>query len=139
MIADPSKFLIDNCISGILCLQSASWYNGLSVFPSVPLMVYSECDIKIETQFLYIYPVEKFDYRYTIKIRDSLYVTNPARTVIDLILQDGEEQFIFESLEDYLNEYSVQELYEVADVYNARALLDLKISEMDDFFNDFRE
>lgn len=146
MNVDTSAFLINYCLSGIVCLGSASAYHGMSVYPSCPVAVYTEYDKHILTNHIEIIPVKKLDLRFTESIRKGLLVTDPIRTTIDLINSNKDEEFIYETLETYLDDYTKGEnsegynkLFKVAEIYNATEKLKYRIATMEEFFDDFNE
>ena len=64
--------------------------------------------------------------------KTGLYYTNPQRTICDLIVYDIDDLTILESLDDYLVNYSRDELIKYSNKYNVYEKLSSLIKEIDD-------
>lgn len=132
MLRIPNKVVLDNISEGILCCEYASSILGLSTFPKNLITYFKDIHKDVSTQYFYVYRQDPLDYRYTIKIRDGLYITNYERTICDLISNECEYKLIEQSIEVYGLEFeSFDELFKVAEEYKVLDKLKTIIEEME--------
>jgi len=122
--------------SGLIGLESASAYFGLCSAPPNPLLIYTTFYPKIETEFIITIPTEKVDYTDTIHLGYDLYVTDPYRTIYDMILYKTTGRFLYESLDrfGYLFDYS--RLVEYMNSHNLGSLFEEIEKEKHRYFED---
>ena len=127
-----NKVVLNNLNNAILCCEYASSLLNLSTFSKKLITFFAEIKEEISTNFFYVYPSTKLDYRYTLKVREGLYITNPERTICDMIVNECEYRLIEQSLEKYiLTNENIDELLSVAKVYNVFDDLELMLQELD--------
>jgi hypothetical protein len=102
-------------IKGIICLESASCYWGLSMYPPLPIKIYTTYKNQLVSKTIFTVPVKYMEYENAIELGDRLYVTDRERTVIDLILRNGSEEFKFDSLSSYIRRFGLMKLVEYVD------------------------
>ena len=122
--------------SGIICLESASCYHGLSTAPPNPLLIYTTFEPKIETEFLTTIPVSEIDYTDTIHLGYKLYVTDPYRTVYDMIKYNTTGRFLYESLDRFGALYNYLQLIDYMNKHNLGQVFKQIEKEKDMYFED---
>lgn len=128
-------------IEGVLGCEYATGKHALSTYPPTTLILLSTSRVKIQnSKVLETIPVVEEDYSYCTSITKKLFITNPERTICDMIRFNREERFLYESLERYLRRNSnLSNLYSVADHYLLRNKLDKHILELPFWMADFYE
>lgn len=114
-----------------LCLFSALCYwnlgNGVGQRP----MFFSNRFSVETTEYEIFKCVNGFD-DFVKDEKTGLYYTNPQRTICDLIVYDIDDLTILEALDDYLVDYSRDELIEYSKKYNVYEKLSSFLKEIDD-------
>jgi len=115
-------------IKGILCLDFALGYHGLSTFSYMEFPCYfmalpNTTEKYISSNISYQL-VSKLDMRNIIKIKDGIFVTNPERTLCDMIKYDRHEYHLLEALDavyqDDVDSVDKSLLESLVDEYNIR-------------------
>ena len=120
----PIGFIKDvGLLSGIISHDSATFIHNLSTFPEAPVVRFCEYPPKRQPRrYRFVKPHDPSRlYEETIHLGGDLYVTSPKRTIVDMVAARGTEEFIYQSIETYLDEYgSAEDLLEYADTYGVR-------------------
>ena len=123
--------------SGIICLGSASYYHGISNYPPNPLLIYSTYPKLLNCGYNVFIPVDKLDYSHTIHLNYNLFVTDPERTVCDLVerMSASTEELCYESIDGYCGRFDIDKLIEYAEQRNLREKIEYMIGNVDAFFD----
>jgi len=119
--------------SGIVGLGSATFYHRMSSAPPSPLHIFCECEKVLRCGYVVLYPVEKVDYDNTIHIKNDLYVTNPERTICDMIEFHWDERILYESVERYHLKFDVGKLFRYAETRSLRDSLQYYFDTVDEY------
>lgn len=121
-------------LTGVIGLESATYYHNLSTFGSAPYIRLADKKITGTSNYPFVYLPQSRPLTEDIElIADSLWVTNKERTICDLLLYDPNSEFLFQSLEDYLAYHGVEkDLMEYAIKYNCEKQLTLALSELEE-------
>ena len=87
--------------SGIICLESATYYHRISDFPPRPLMIYSEYPEILRAGYCVYIPVAFVNYEHTIHLANKLYVTDVYRTICDLIQYERGDDIVYQCMERF--------------------------------------
>lgn len=95
---------LDNNIEGILCLDFALGYHGLSTFNHYDFPIYftSNTEVNKESNISY-QVVEEVDFSHCTELKRGIYVTNPERTICDMIKYDMHEFHLLEAIDRVYN------------------------------------
>ena len=119
-------------ISGLICREYASSLLNLSSFPNTYITIESDTvPFEFENKIISVTKVDKLDLNFCYEIKDSLYITNEERTIVDLIRNDCEGKLIDQSLERYLldNDNNIEKLIECSKHYKIENELKKLINE----------
>lgn len=144
------RFTLTDCIDlkmkGLLCLECALGYCGLSSFNfelNPMFFVQSSTDNNVFLDAVFgCFLVNSIDMSYTKEIADGLFVTRPERTICDLIKYNRHEFFILEALDEIYNyektpDYvDLQLLDKLVDEYGIRAEFDKLRQDSETFFDE---
>jgi len=92
-------------LSGVICIASATYIHGLSNFPPSPLIRFSTITLEQNPRrYKVINPDRTLPLTEDLElIANRLYVTNKERTICDMILYESNDEFIYDSIETYLD------------------------------------
>ena len=123
-------------LSGVICIESATYIHALSNFPPSPLLRFSEVQLsKTPNNIRFIYPDRTLPVTEDIElVANKLYVTNKERTICDMILYESNDEFIYDSIETYLGLHGTEEtLREYAQKYRCQERTDYYLSTLSDY------
>ncbi|MCC0782359.1 hypothetical protein IR152_04425 [Clostridioides sp. ES-S-0108-01] len=103
----------------LLCGEYAGSLLGITNFPDTHIIAQSAfIDKEIDTDYFTVSPVKNLDLSYVEEVRKGVWITNPARTICDMIRYDSEYSFIQEALDYYIfyNENEKEHYNEVLNV-----------------------
>lgn len=128
-------------VEGVLGCEYATAKHSLSSSPPSPLVLFNVSHVRIcNSSTLETIPVEWDDYNFCIGITDKLSITNPERTICDMIRFDRDERFLYESLDKYTRRNpDLSELFIVADHYAVRSELESHLEGLSEWLIDFYE
>jgi hypothetical protein len=122
--------------SGILGLEAAGYYHGLNYYGLAPAQFLVNIDRAIYSDYIVFVPkVFSTDDELT-QIGEKLYVTNPERTVCELIVADGDEEMLYTTLDGYIRKYGTEELLKCARKYNCEELVQHRIDTVQEYMDD---
>jgi len=125
-------------LDGVVCTESASFIHGLSNFPPSSLLRYCDAAKCVAT---HRYHFRNPNTTSTLSLTEDvellaghLYVTNKERTICDMILYESNDEFIYDSIEVYLELYGTSEvLLSYADRYRCRTKMEYYINTLDEY------
>lgn len=137
MWTSDSLVTSDRLFTGVMCLESATYVHQLTNYPPSPVLLYTEAtnvEFKGRIQFVY---TPKIIYEDTEVITGKLRVTNVERTICDLINYKSNEEYIYDSIESYMDSGKpVSKLLEYAAKYNCLDKMNFYINTLDDYLAD---
>ncbi|MNL91345.1 hypothetical protein D3C81_10780 [compost metagenome] len=123
-------------IKGVFCVETASALHGLSTADPYPLTIYTLGDTK-KIEGVHLIGISSLDGIETETLENGLVVTTKLQTVVDLIRFDCYEEFVFQSIDSYLDNYSEESLRERCKDYGVEEKLQYFLDNMQDFYDDF--
>lgn len=123
-------------LSGVICTVSATYIHGLSNFPPSPLIRYVEWGVYPNTRrYKYLSPDKTLPLTEDIEhVAGFLYVTNKERTICDMIIYESNDEFIYDSIETYLNLHGTMDtLREYALKYSCVERMEHYLNTLDDY------
>lgn len=119
-----------NLFSGVIALESAGYFHGLNMYGLTPLVLMSNTSTELVTSYVRHVPFVSSLQDDMEHIGGALYVTNPERTVCELVLADGNDEFILQSISAYLAKYgNAQVLMSYAKKYNCTKQMRHRLKE----------
>jgi hypothetical protein len=92
-----------NLFSGVLALESAGYFHGLNMYGVTPVVLMSGTPFKVITSYMKHIPFICNTREDLIYLGGKLFVTSPERTVCELVIADGNDEFIYQSIGTYLS------------------------------------
>jgi len=101
--------------SGIICLGSATYYHRMSDFAARPLQIFSTYPRKFHAGYCVYFPVKELNYENAVHLNNNLYVTDPYRTICDLIEYNRKNDLVYQCFNQFPDGYSFDKLFEYAE------------------------
>ena len=119
-LQDIASLALSSLKCGIIRSTTASSLLGMSTAWPTPFRIYQDVEKKITTNHIQILPTPN-KLQYT-RYNDKLFITTPEQTIVDLIIEEIEERFIFESIESYMDDNGEPylKLISLAEEYNVK-------------------
>ena len=124
-LRDPHLF------SGVVALESAGYFHGLNMYGITPVVLMSDTPTEIYTQYIRHVPFVFNTREGLTHLGGKLYVTTPERTICELVMADGNDEFILQSLESYLAKYGTEKaVMDYADKYGCSEQMRRRLDEI---------
>ncbi|MCL1934871.1 MAG: hypothetical protein FWF57_00600 [Defluviitaleaceae bacterium] len=133
------KFISDGLfLSGVIGLESATYYHRISNYSTSPCIRLVDKKLPYSWRFPLVYLENTLPLTEDIEhVAGHLYVTNKERTICDMILYECTEEFIYQSIETYLDEHGTEEtLMKYADKYKCIEKMKYYITTLDKYLED---
>lgn len=134
---DEANHVSLDIIEGVLCLETASNLHHLSSANPYPLHIYYIGAEDLKANMLKYVAIPSLEGIETETLENGLVVTTKLQTVVDLIRFDCYEEFVFQSIDSYLDNYSEESLRERCKDYGVEERLQYFLDNMQDFYDDF--
>jgi len=120
--------------SGVLALESAGYFHGMNMYGVTPVVLMTDgVKAKLLTSYVKYVPHTSAIKDDIVQVSGRLYVTTPERTICDLVIVDGNDEFIYQSLESYLAKFGTAEtLLRYADKYGCREEMSYRLATLSD-------
>jgi len=140
MVWLKNRFIKDGAVlTGVIATVSATYIHKLSNFPPSPLIRFSDVSLTKSPHYLrFLVPDKTLPLTEDIEhVAGNLYVTNKERTICDMILYESADEFIYESLETYLDLYgTIETLKDYSKKYNCEEKMFYYIDSLDEYLAD---
>jgi len=119
-------------LTGVIGLESATYYHNLSTFGSSPYIRLIDRKVTGTANYPFVHLSQSRPLTEDVElIAEGLWVTNKERTICDLLIYDPNNEFLFQSLEDYLMYHGTEkDLRDYAIKYNCEEQLALVLGEL---------
>ena len=119
-------------LTGVIGLESATYYHNLSSFNSSPYIRLADRKITGSAIYPFVYLPQSRPLTEDVEhIGNNLWVTNKERTICDLLIYDSNSEFLLQSLEDYLAYHgTIDTLREYAEKYACREQLNQAVEQL---------
>lgn len=123
-------------LEGVLGLESAGYRHGLNNYGITPVVLLADLEKPIYTNYIWYTPYVTKSDEDLVHIAGGLYVTSPERTICDLVIADGDEEFLYGTMDGYLRRLGTRDdLKKYAVKYNCVTQMEYRLNTLDEWID----